>query len=520
MMQALPDSGIENATIRSMTAPTGGWNAFDPIADMPEGDAIFLDNFFPRTGDVMLRLGRERLASLPQGSRIKTLLGYSSPTGVKQLFAASNMGIYSLVNPEAPMLVSPATNGEWQSVSSTTSGGSFLLAVNGADDMRLYNGDKWQELNATSTPAVTGVPSKELVNISKFKTRIIFCRKDSLSFYYLPTNAIAGALTEFPLGPIFSRGGYLMATATWTIDGGNGPDDYFMAITSEGEVAVYSGTDPASDFRKVGTFQLSKPMGRRCVHQLADDVILLTQGAIFPLSKSISRGLVDRRIALSRRIERAYSAFTAESPNLFGWESTFFPEANMLLVNVPTKDYEAKSIKYSYQFVMNTTTGKWCRFTNWNADTFLAFDGKLYCALFNNVWECWTGHSDDGADIVGNAKTAASSLGRSTVKQVTMIRPMLQTSGPVTLQLALDVDYRDNTLVGTSASYTQLVAQWDSAIWNTSRWSGANRVLSVWRSVNCPVGRMVSARLRCASRNVSMSWIATDFILKSGGIKG
>lgn len=521
MLRPAPESSVDTGRIRTIEAPVNGWNAKDSIADMPEGDAIYLDNFFPRTTDVILRKGRKQYNVIPGPQRIRTLIGYKDTAGAPHLFAGTSSGIYSLPEGMEPSLVSPSTNGEWQYTASTTSAGvPVLLLCNGVDKVKYYNGSTWLELSDSSTPALTGFPSEEVTNVSKFKARVIFCRKDSLSFYYLPVNAIAGAMTEFPLGGVFSKGGHLVATAAWTIDGGLGPDDYFIAITSEGEVAVYSGTDPSVDFRKVGTFQLPAPLGRRCFRQLADDLIVLTQGAIYPLSKSLGRGLVDTRIALSHRIERAFNDFALKNHNLFGWDAVFFPEASMLLVNVPVTNYEAKNIVYTQQFVMNVTTNRWCRFTNWNAEAWLAFDGRLFSALNGAVYECWTGNSDEGAVIVGNAKLAFNALGTLKQKQVSMVRPTLQTGGSVNAQIGLDVDYRDNRFTSSSASYLQSLTLWDEAVWNGARWNGSSTILSSWRSVNANIGRMFSLRLRCTAKDVTMSWLATDLIVNDGGIAG
>jgi hypothetical protein len=43
-------------------------------------------------------------------------------------------------------------------------------------------------------------------------------------------------------------------------------DDYAAFITSEGQVAVYSGADPASSttWSLVGVFDIGAPIGRRC----------------------------------------------------------------------------------------------------------------------------------------------------------------------------------------------------------------------------------------------------------------
>jgi hypothetical protein len=77
--------------------------------------------------------------------------------------------------------------------------------------------------------------------------------------------SVGGAATEINLGSVFRLGGCIMACYTWTIDAGNGADDHFVILSSNGEVAVYRGTDPsdATAWSIVGVFVLGRPIGRR-----------------------------------------------------------------------------------------------------------------------------------------------------------------------------------------------------------------------------------------------------------------
>lgn len=521
MRQPIQSSARVTATPRTLTAPVGGWNASDSIADMKPTEAVYLDNFFPRASDVQLRKGYRQHAQLPDGLETRTLIGYKSSSAIAKLFAATNNGLYDITNGQAPVLAIATTNGEYQSTSVVTAGGSFLIAVNGVTDALQYDGTTWKVLNAGSTPAITGFASNLITNVSKFKTRVILCKKDSLSFWYLPNNAIAGAMTEFPLGAVFQKGGYLMATTTWTLDGGEGPDDYFVAITSEGEVVVYKGTDPSSatSFALVGLFQLAKPMSRRCFVKLDADTAVITQAAIYPLSRALGKAATEgKEVTLTRKIQRAYSDFAQTYSALYGWQITLFPEASMLVVNVPILNYTARNIIYSYQFVMNTMTGAWCRFTGMHSEVWLAFDGKLYFALHNVISEAWTGASDKGAAITAICKTAFSSLGSYSNKHVKMVRPIIQADGPVTLTLGIDTDFADNTQQTSKVPYLQSLSIWDEARWNENKWNGSSLTISRWQSVNSKLGRTAALRLRTEAKDVTMTWIATDFLVERGGL--
>ena len=369
MRQVMNSAARPSSQSKSLPAPIGGWNARDPIADMPARDAVFLDNFFPRTTDVSLRKGSALFASLPADinatapHNIRSLLSYSPTSGVKKLFAADNTGIYDVTAGGAvSTIASAATNGEWQSLNISTAGGSFLWCCNGVDKARYFNGTAWTVLDTTTTPALTGIVSADVINISLFKTRPILLCKNSLSFWYLPVVAIAGAASEFPLGSIFKKGGYLVATESWTLDAGTGPDDYFVAITSEGEVAVYRGTDPANaaNFSLVGVFDIGKPLSRRCFVKLGGDLGILTIKGLYPLSKAMLSASIDRRVALTDKIDAAIVSYADEFKSLYGWQVLLFSEAPFILINVPILAAHALNAMYSYQFVMNTMTGACC----------------------------------------------------------------------------------------------------------------------------------------------------------------
>ena len=213
MRQVMKSAAMPASTGKNIPAPVGGWNTRDPIADMPAKDAVFLDNFFPRASDVMLRPGSLLLATLPADTEpgsphnVRSLLSYKAANGVAKLFAGANDGIYDVTaGGTIAAISSAATNAEWQSVNISTAGGSFLWCCNGVDKSRYYNEAAWTVLDDVSTPALTGVTSANITNVSLFKSRLFFTVKNSLSFWYLPVNSVAGAALEFPLGALFRRG--------------------------------------------------------------------------------------------------------------------------------------------------------------------------------------------------------------------------------------------------------------------------------------------------------------------------
>ena len=529
MRAAVRSSASPTSVGKSLPAPTGGWNARDPVANMPAKDAVFLDNFFPRPGDVMLRKGSALFATLPADTEpgsphnIRSLLSYVASNGDAELFAGADDGIYDVTaGGTIAAVASAATNAEWQSLNITTAGGSFLWTCNGVDKSRYYDGAAWTVLDGASVPSLTGITSEDITNVSLFKSRLFFCEKDSLSFWYLPVNSVAGLAVEFPLGALFRRGGYLMAMDAWTLDGGNGPEDYLAIVTSEGEVAIYTGTDPSSAaaWALKGIYFIGKPLSRRCLVKTGGDLCLLTVQGLYPLSKALLSAQVDRRSAVSDKISGAWTDYSEQFGTLYGWQPVLFPDASMLLVNVPVLERHDINAVYSYQFVMNTQTGAWCRFFGMPAEVWATHDSGLYFALHNKVYQAWTGSDDRGVPIECRGKTAFTyPSGRGNLTRVTLMRPIVTASASVKLQAGIDTDYDESTMSGGSnISYAQTVAKWDVSKWDEAFWSSGTLTLAKWRSVNHKPGRAISLRLRLVSKGVTMTWIATDLVLQRGGL--
>ena len=113
----------------TIPAPTGGWNAKDPIAAMPESDAVILTNWLPVPSGVQLRLGYTVQASgLP--SQVYDLMAYNGGA-TKKLFASSGTGIYDVTaSGTVGAAVQALTNPQTQHAQIATPGGAFLIVVN------------------------------------------------------------------------------------------------------------------------------------------------------------------------------------------------------------------------------------------------------------------------------------------------------------------------------------------------------------------------------------------------------
>ena len=491
----------------SISAPIGGLNTRDASDLMPETDAIRLDNFFPGSTDVSVRKGfTSHATGLP--STVQSLLSYSSPSANK-LFAASNNAIYEVTSAGSigSAVVTSLANVQFQYVNFTTSGGSYMFIVNGADAPRHYNGSTWA---TTSLASITG---STINNVTVFKERLFFIVNNSLSFAYLPINSVAGTVATFALGSIFDEGGKLVAAGTLTRDGGSGSDDYIAFISSNGEVAVYAGTDPsdATKWSLVGVFKIPRPIGKRCVVQVGPELIVITEAGFIPMTKMYGTDETNYAIAISDKISGSIEHSVENFKSTFGLEALVYPAGQYGLFNVPSS-----SAGEFDQYVVNLTTGAWGRFTGQNGYCWALMGGDLYFGGSTIVYKADNGASDAGTAIQGSAKTAFIYYGgRGTSKRFTAIRPVVSSDADLPVSIGFDVDFMDGTSSYTPSSATTEGSEWDTASWDTSAWAGAVSSQLVWRSV-ADIGWNAAIRIRTSTTAQSIKWHSCDIYYEKG----
>ena len=497
----------------TIPAPTGGWNTRDAEAAMKQTDAIRMVNFFPDTTDVRLRKGYiQHVTGI--GAAVETLMPYSSGT-VRKLFGASGTSIYDVSTAGAvgAAVVTSMGNARWQFVNITNASAvSFLLAVNGADKMRYYDGSNWTADGATYT--VTGVDTAACDQINVFKNRVWLVQENSLKVWYLPVSAVAGAATAFDLASVTRKGGYVMAMENWTLDAGTGVDDHAVFITSKGEVVVYKGSDPASatTWSLVGVWEIGEPMGKRCTMKYAGDCLLITSGGLVPLSSALLTTGTDQSIALSDKINPTVVQSAVSHGSDFGWQAIQYPGGGMIIMNVPTAGTQE-------QYVMNINTKAWCQWTGIPASCWALFNGEIFFGGPTFVGKAWSGDADNAANIEGECKQAFDYFGfPGALKRWTMARPIIKTNGSPTVKLGMNVDFDDTDVTGTVTHVpSSTVSLWGTAIWGVSLWGGGERIVKAWQTIRGN-GFAGAIRMKIASKNATVRWSSTTVVFEKGAV--
>ena len=405
--------------------------------------------------------------------------------------------------------------------SSSEYNGTFVITRTGANTFT-YTMLTTPAANATvvgtyTVIGITGVDSSTFINVNLFKNRLYFTQKDTLNCWYLPVDSIGGAASPLYFGSIARNAGYLQAMGTWTLDAGQGADDYAVFVTSMGEVIVYNGTDPSSatTWALKGVWQLGQTFNRRCFFKWSGDLLLLTQDGLVPLASALQSSRLDPRVNLTDKIYYPISQAATLYYANFGWQINYFASENMLILSIPvTNGME--------QYVMHTITKSWARFTGIEAycwevsgDNDMHFGGDGYVATF------YTAYSDNGNNINAAVQQAYSyfdSLGQN--KRFTMVRPILQSSGGTPAVLCgLSVDFQpiDNLGAISFNPATQTTSTWDTAKWDGNIWGGGLITSLVWQGVT-GIGYAGSINLTVAAREIELHWASTDYVMEKGGV--
>lgn len=445
----------------------------------------------------------------------------ATTTTAQTISTITHVGAVATLTTSAPhglitgnrVTISGATSSEYN--------GTYVITKTGASTFT-YTMASTPAANATvvgtyTTIGITGADSSTFINVNLFKNRLFFTQKDSLTAWYLDVNSIGGAALPLYYGGIARNGGYLQAIGTWTLDAGQGADDYYVAVTSMGEVIVYNGTDPndAAKWALKGVWQLGQTFTRRCFFKWSGDLLLLTQDGLVPLASALQSSRLDPRVNLTDKIYYPISQAATNFYANFGWQIQYFASENMLILSIPTNNGME-------QYVMHTITKSWARFTGIQAYCWeVSGDNTMHFGGDGFVGNFYVTTSDAGSNITGvvqQAYTYFDSPGQN--KRFTMVRPILQSdNGLPSILCGLSVDFQpiDNSGAISFNPSVQAVGVWDTAKWDENNWGGGLITTKIWQGVS-GIGFAGSINLTAVSQGIDLHWASTDYIMEKGGV--
>lgn len=452
-------------------------------ASQPQGARV-LENWFPTSTGIRLRGGSRRKATIGSGP-VVSMITYDSSSG-RFMFAASATSIFDVTSPADPLVppaaaVSGQTSGYYSYIQFATAGGDFLSAVNGTDSMRQFNGSVW------STVAALGpIATNKLSQIWAYRNRQFFVQKDSLVVWFLPVNQISGTAQDLSLAGVFQKGGTIKFGATWSLDAGDGVDDKCVIVSDQGEVAVYEGANPAdpADWRLVGRYDISRPMGRRAFMQAGGDLLIAMEDEIVPISEAISKDRVALSMSsVSRNIEPDWRREVARRAAVLPWEIVKWPLMNMGIVSLP-----ADVGQDMLCFVVNLETGSWADYTGWDTRCLAIHDDWAYFGTSDGrVMQCEVGGNDDGAPYVCTYVGLFDHLRVPAANKIVhMGRSVFLATRAFIAKLSMSTDYQVSLPAApASTPDNTLFDEWDSGLWDVMKWDGSSekRISTRWGSI-------------------------------------
>ena len=281
---------------------------------------------------------------------------------------------------------------------------------------------------------------------------------------------------------------------------------------------MYKGTDPtnADAWALVGVYNVPKPIGRKCLYKYGGDLLIITETGIRPMSQVLQAVAVTRSTNISDKIMGEMSQNTSLYKANFGWSLTHLSAANMLILNVPTKEG-----KTAIQFVMNTLTGAWSKFKGLNAFCMLEMGSRLFYGGELRVVQALTGKADFGANIKVSIMTAYSAMGMPLkLKQVQLLRHNFTLTRPITVNLAIAVNYEGLPYVAPGSATSNNQAIWDTSRWDQAMWAGSDFISNEWRTVAHKPGYVLASVIQINDKDYDFAWNASDYLISVGNAFG
>jgi len=162
------------SALKSFAAPVQGWIANTNLAINPGKNlngAYLLENWFPTATGAEVRRGSALYATLGGGDLDVTAIFDYNNGNIKRLFASTETTVYDITNVTTPdnyqlwtgedeivtedgdniggsstdglNVINGMSGGSWITTQFATTGGVFLVAVNGEDPLQLFDGSEW-----------------------------------------------------------------------------------------------------------------------------------------------------------------------------------------------------------------------------------------------------------------------------------------------------------------------------------------------------------------------------------------
>jgi hypothetical protein len=493
-----------------MPSPIGGLNLVDPIDQMDPSDALSLENIVPNGLSCMVRKGYTLLnGKATSGYDVETLEGIANTDGTYQVIAGtdSDKHLYRVTSGAFTSIGGPYGSASFNA----DTFGSTLFLCNGIDNVQAVT------TGAAADSTFSGVTLSNLINVGSFKERVYFVEKSTLKIWYGNTRAVGGsALASYDFAFAMKDGGYLVSCGSFSNNYADTTQDLFYALSSEGEILFYTGSSPAdvtTPWGLVKRCKIGKPLGYRAFVEIENDVWLLTDQGIVPITALFSSEPSVAIDTIGKKINPLISLYAATVPFSGLWHGSYFPKERKVYIVVPTST-GLSTILLVYSLV----GGTWTTYTfsgNNIAYKVMSIAGYLfYGGALGNVYNAETGYTDISSAINFSGRGAFSFYGnRGLWKAYRDIRPLIKTVRGLTLSLGLDTDFKQTSDISTVSPGVGVYTAWGSA-WGSPWSSGVEYIYD--RHALKGQGYSASIKFRGSINNAPLEINAFDIRFTQG----
>ena len=532
--------------VAHVSVPLKGLSRFAQLNEADPLLASILNNFIVEQDRISLRPGYGQIGGIAASWKISTIIPFYG-TGQKFIVAAGNStgtdyGLFNATGTRIGTKVYGGDQWQWTSVANL-SDAKFTVMVNGHDGIVAWDGSNgslpssreaegintW-EADPGGFHQVEVIPVQErgveahAINYAIFDkvlahmNRLWFADSQTLSVYYGGIQEVSGSinLKTLPLNAYFKRGGTIRAIQTWTFTGGSGMDNMLVIFTTNGEAAIYSGSDPdnvSGDFKLVGIFRFDTPMAPGATVNYGGELYVLISTGLVPMS-TLLKAEEDNLGTSDQNIMQEFIDVSKTFRDAYGWSVIINSQTNHAICNMPVG-----SGKYN-QLVRWMPSAVWSKWTDvpgrcwgWlgNHAYFGTEDGKI----------CRTGpeYLDDNTKAIDvDVRFAWSSFKSVSKKQFKLARLYMMSDSIPQPFVDVEVDYAATPPTNLPTATTPLVAaEWDTATWDVNGWAMDAVPRQKWQGV-VGLGRVGAPRIRASLKGTTFALTGADIIFEEGGL--
>jgi len=513
-----------------LPAPLGGLNSMESLLTTPVTDGLLIENLVIRPFGIEIRKGWKYWYNDAFPAEVRSILCYtgSSPNNRKMFCSTAEAGagkfgpLYDITftaasRPTVPALIpstAPDIPGEWSSTMFLAPGQAYLCAVQQGAGYYTYSSTAgWVESvvgagSGTTVKFPTGdlTTTKDFAFVMAWKNRLWFICRNSAKAYYLPTNQVYGNLEVFNFGQLMPHGGNLQLLMNWTYDGGNGIDDALVAVSDQGDLLIYKGTDPAvaANFSLLGIWYIGVlPVGRRNFAQQGGDLWIATEYGVIsvsdyvsgrvtaPISQTTAAGKFNPSLARNVSITRTQKY----------WFMLPYPAEELLIVGSP---HINPTFGTRVSWIMSAITKAWSSMTNVDPLCAEIYDSQLFVGDRNGFIKlCFFGYRDgdsynsavEGSEVTARFMTGFYDYGSPNMnKRISRVRLLGVSDGVPSYVIKMKSEYDMNELLSTPSPVRVAGALWDVALWDVQYWQFPQKTFKSWYGVR-GFGKKISTQI-------------------------